>query len=355
MGSRLPDPAFWRGRRVLLTGHTGFKGSWAMFWLRALGAEVTGLGLAPEGDRPLFVRLGLDRESGHRVCDLRDPIAVDRLVAADPPEIVLHMAAQSLVRRGYAEPLATFATNVQGTGHLLDALGRARDLRAVLVVTSDKVYRNDDTGRRFRESDPLGGHDPYSASKAACEILVASWRSSFFAKRGVALATARAGNVIGGGDVAADRLVPDFFRALDADRPLILRNPAATRPWQHVIEPIAGYLVQLEGLCADPGTAPALNFGPDEASLWPVARVVAQLIAACGRGSWVQDGDPGPREAAVLALDPTLAAAAIGWRPVLSTEEALAWTADFWRVAGMGGDLARLCREQIDAYRERAQ
>ena len=349
---RLPDPAFWAGRRVLLTGHTGFKGSWAALWLARLGARVTGLALAPEGPEHHF---GLARVGGaldDRRADLRDPDAVAAVVRDARPEIVLHMAAQALVRRSLRDPLGTFATNVQGTGNLLDALRAQAPGAAVLVVTSDKVYANDGSGRAFPEDAPLGGKDPYSASKAACEILVASWRASFAREAGMALATVRGGNVIGGGDFAEDRVAPDVLRAARAGRPVVLRHPEATRPWQHVLDCLGGYLLYLESLARDPAAAPpALNIGPAPGAPIPVARLVETLGARLGMPiPWVHEPVPGSVEAPALALDPALAHATLGWRERLPGMAAIAATAD-WQAAWLGGADARaLAETALDGY-----
>ncbi len=350
----IPDPAFWRGRRVLVTGHTGFKGAWLTLWLEELGAEVSGLALAPEGDQPLYTRLAPTLSVRSHIVDLRDADAVAGVVATVKPEIILHLAAQALVRRSYAHPVETYATNVDGTIHVLEAARRTPGVRAVLVVTSDKVYANNESGRRFIESDPLGGKDPYSNSKACVELLARSWRASFLQAAGIVCVTARAGNVIGGGDVAADRLIPDFFRALDGNRALKLRNPGSTRPWQHVLEPIAGYLRYAEAMYGDEkGLPESLNFGPDAESEWTVARVVDGLTAHLGMGGWEQDGDPGPAEARTLALDASLASQCIDWRPALDLPTALAWTADYWLAVRAQRDIRKFCLSQIEAYRER--
>lgn len=349
----MADPAFWRGRRVLLTGHTGFKGAWAAFWLTEMGAEVTGLALAPETDPALFDILGAQGRSV--ICDLRDRDRVAAEVAAADPEIVLHMAAQPLVRRSYREPVETFATNVMGTVHLLDAL-RGADVRAILVVTSDKVYENDESGRAFAEDARLGGHDPYAASKAAAEIAVASYARSYFREAGVPLATARGGNVIGGGDFSEDRLVPDIIRAALTGNVLQLRNPEASRPWQHVLDCLSGYFAYLEGLATGRDLPPSLNFGPhDPADVLTVGAVTAEMCRAMGLpGDWQLDEAPAPHEMAALAIDSTRAGATLGWRGRLTGREAIRLTADWYAAWKNGADMTRVTRDQIAAYQEKA-
>lgn len=338
--TRRPDPAFWAGRRVLLTGHTGFKGSWAALWLAKLGAQVTGLALAPEGPESHYTLARVGEVLDSHLVDLTDAPAVARVVAEARPQTVLHLAAQALVRRSLADPARTFASNVMGTAHLLDAIRAHAPGAQTLVVTSDKVYANAETGVAFAESAPLGGKDPYSASKAACEIVVASYRASY----GLALATARGGNVIGGGDFAADRIVPDLLRAARAGGPVRLRHPWATRPWQHVLDCLTGYLLHAERL----GVAPALNFGPMPGT--PIS--VAELAEAVGRRlglaqSWVHDPVPGSVEAQSLALDSSAARAALGWSDALPGAAAIAATAD-WYAAYLGGaDPVALARDAL--------
>ena len=256
----LPNAAFWRGKRVLLTGHTGFKGAWLALWLQRLGVEVTGIALAPATQPSLFGLLGLDRWMPGHTCDIRNAAELKSLVGAARPEIVLHLAAQTLVRVGYQQPQETFGTNVMGTVNLLDALRDVDSVRVVVAVTTDKVYQNREWPYPYREEDALGGHDPYSASKAAAELVIASYRVSFLGLAGVAVASARAGNVIGGGDWAADRLIPDAIRAWNANQPLQIRRPQAIRPWQHVLEPLAGYIKLAEQLWQQPSVA-ALDAG----------------------------------------------------------------------------------------------
>jgi CDP-glucose 4,6-dehydratase len=330
-----PDPRFWRGRRVLLTGHTGFKGAWACRMLAALGAEVTGIALEPEAGPSGFAAMAAAAglAADHRA-DIRDAAPLAALVRAARPQIVLHMAAQALVGRGHREPAATFAANVTGTVNLLEAMRGQPGIEAALIVTSDKVYRNEGLGRRFVEGDPLGGEDPYSASKAACEIAVASWRASF----GDALpklATARAGNVIGGGDFGAERIIPDLVRAAMAGEVLMVRRPDATRPFQHVLDVLRGYLLFVERLAA--GTAPpSLNFGPTDGEIR-----VRDLLDLWGGVRWEQVPGPVMPEAPRLALDSTLAGQALGWAPRLDTPRAIAATAGWYAAWRAGADMAR--------------
>jgi len=345
----------WDGRRVLVTGHTGFKGAWAARWLAREGAEVTGLALPAEPGPNLATMLGGAHLAGEHLIDLRDAAATARAVAEARPEIVLHMAAQPIVRASYGDPVGTFASNVMGTVHLLDALRGAEGLRAVLVVTSDKVYENDGSGRAYTEGDRLGGHDPYSASKAATEIVAASFRRSFFADNGVRLATARGGNVVGGGDFAEDRLVPDIVRAAMSNRAVVLRNPQATRPWQHVLDCLAGYFAYAEALLEDGTEAPAvLNFGPAPgAEALPVALVAARLQSAMGMvGDWRADDAPKPHEMARLAIDARAARDKLGWRPKLDAEATIGWTADWYGAFLRGEDMAARTDAQIARYQE---
>jgi CDP-glucose 4,6-dehydratase len=346
-----PDVGFWRDRRVLLTGHTGFKGAWAALWLARLGARVTGLSLAPDTEPSLWASIGSGLIEAEILGDMRDLATVNDAVARARPSVVLHMAAQALVRRSYAEPVETFAVNLMGTVNLLEALRTAEALEAVLVVTTDKVYANSDQGRDFAEDDPIGGHDPYSSSKAAAEIATASYAASFFTRRGVALATARAGNVIGGGDWAPDRLVPDVWRAAARGEAVELRHPEATRPWQHVLEPLAGYFLYLEALARRQDVPKALNFGPPAGAAATVASVAEAMAQALGAPTaWRRDETPTPPEMKLLSLDPSRAMKSLGWRPRLSCDEAVQWSARWYAEHDSGAEPLRLCQAQLDAY-----
>ncbi|MDX1503917.1 MAG: CDP-glucose 4,6-dehydratase [Thermoanaerobaculia bacterium] len=345
---------FWNGKRVLLTGHTGFKGAWLALWLQRLGARVTGFALPAEGPS-LFEEAGVEGALASRLGDLADLAAVGAAVEAADPEIVLHLAAQSLVKEGYARPLATWATNVMGTAHLLETLRGRPALRVVVSVTSDKCYANREWPWGYRESDPLGGKDPYSASKAGAELVTACWRDAFLAApsepRPAAVATARSGNVIGGGDWAADRLVPDLVRGFGAGRPVAIRSPDATRPWQHVLEPLAGYLMLAESLWDDPSLAGPWNFGPGEEGDRPVRWIADRVVELWGDGAgWRLDDEVHPPEANWLKLDASKARRQLGWRPRLGLEAGLEWTVEWYRAHARGDDMGRLTRDQIDAY-----
>lgn len=347
------DPAFWVGRRVLLTGHTGFKGSWLALWLVQMGAKVTGLSLEAE-EISLFRQARVDALVDHHVGDIRDIDTVRAVVAAADPEVVFHLAAQPLVRLSYEQPVETFATNVQGTVHLLDACRNAPSLRAVVCITSDKAYENREWVWPYRESDPLGGHDPYSASKGAAELVIAAYRRSFFsAPDGPQVASVRAGNVIGGGDWAADRLIPDIVRALIAgERPLI-RNPASVRPWQHVLEALGGYLLIAEALAAGGNwAADAWNFGPAQDDTRPVEWIADRMTSAWPAPGWDRPESPaGPHEAHLLTLDCAKARSALGWRPVWGLDEALGRIVAWHQEHAGGADARTVTYRQLADYR----
>nr|WP_281062585.1 CDP-glucose 4,6-dehydratase [Labrys okinawensis] len=347
----LPSPAFWRGRKVFLTGHTGFKGSWMALWLHRLGAEVTGFALPPAADQPLFAAAGVDGSVRSILGDLRDAEAVRRAVEATQPEIVLHLAAQALVRRSLADPLETFGTNVMGTVHLLEALRSLPALACILAVTSDKVYLNEETGEAFHEDDKLGGKDPYSASKAAAEIVTYSYARSYFDKARVPAATARGGNVIGGGDHSADRLVPDIVRAVRGGKPLELRHPEAVRPWQHVLDCVNGYLVYAERLATVADTPRALNFGPDPSRPLPVSAVADAIFQALGRKpDWLHKPVPGSIEMKALTVDSERARSLLGWQDRLAGPASLEWTAQWYAAEAAGQDMHAFTLDQISRF-----
>jgi CDP-glucose 4,6-dehydratase len=343
---------FWYGRRVLLTGHTGFKGAWLAFWLTEMGAEVSGLALPPAGTRNLHDILGLPQRGRFVHADINDRPAIDRLISEACPEVVIHMAAQALVRPSYETPVETFSTNVLGTVTLLDAMRACQATRAILVVTSDKAYENREWEWGYRETDALGGHDPYSASKGCTELAAISMRRSFFGagKHPARIATLRAGNVIGGGDWSPHRLVPDIVRGCLGEEGVVrLRNPAAVRPWQHVLEPLRAYLMLAERLCTAPdGFDDAWNIGPDAGENRPVLEVAQYMVEALCRGRIEIAEDPGaPHEATLLTLDCAKARLRLGWTPHLDFTTTVAMTADWYAAWSRGEDMVAMTRMQI--------
>lgn len=353
--SGAPDAEFWRGKRVFLTGHTGFKGSWLALWLHHLGAEVLGFALDPPSTPSLFEAARLDEliETVHG--DVRSLEAVGTAVARFRPEVVFHLAAQSLVRPSYEDPAGTFATNVMGTVHVLEAIRQVDTVRAAVIVTSDKCYENRESPLwGYRESDRMGGADPYSNSKGCAELVSASYRHSFFGDdpQAPALASARAGNVIGGGDWATDRLIPDVVRAFSDGVPVHLRNPHSVRPWQHVLEPLRGYLMLGQALWEDPEQfAAGWNFGPDDADAQPVGDVVDRLRSMWGEGAQaVSAPGPHPHEASFLRLDCAKARSLLGWTPRLPLERALRWTMEWYRSVDDGAAPRTLTLDQIRRY-----
>ena len=355
--SAQPDPAFWRGRRVFLTGHTGFKGSWLALWLRQLGAVPTGYALAADTTPSPHAALGAGADERSVIADIRDGARLAEELQRARPEVVLHLAAQPLVRQSYREPVDTYATNLMGTVHLLDAVRRTPGVRAVVVVTTDKCYENESWAWGYRETDRLGGFDPYSNSKACAELATAAFRDSFFgaaahAQHGVAIATARAGNVIGGGDWAPDRLVPDLLRSFAAGQPATIRNPDAVRPWQHVLEPLAGYLLLAERLATEgPAWGEAWNFGPAESDAQPVAWIADRLAALWGGGAgWQREHGAQPHEAAVLRLDCAKARQRLDWQPRWGLAQALDAIARWHRAHAAGADARQLCLDEISRY-----
>ena len=353
--------SFWSGRRVFVTGHTGFKGSWLTLWLQRLGAHVTGYALEAPTQPSLFEEAQIAHGLEHIAGDVRDAHAVRAAMQRAQPEVVFHLAAQSLVRRSYAEPVETYATKGMGTVHVLDAVRHVDSVRAVINVTTDKCYENLETQRAYRESDALGGRDPYSNSKACSELVMQAYRQSFFepgtdAATRTGLATARAGNVIGGGDWAVDRLVPDLLRAFDSCVPAILRRPGAVRPWQHVLEPLAGYLTLAERLYDEPQHySGAWNFGPRPEDMRAVGEIAAALSSALGEhASFVVQADAGaPHEAGLLLLDASKARRELSWDSALELEEALVWIAQWHQARKAGRSVRQITLEQIGRYEAR--
>jgi CDP-glucose 4,6-dehydratase len=348
---------FYRGKKVLVTGHTGFKGSWLSIWLHELGAEVVGVGLDPDSDRDNFVLSGIGEKILADIrADIRDGARMKEIFAGYRPEIVFHLAAQPLVRLSYEVPAETWQTNVAGTFNILEAIRATDSVRVAVMITTDKCYENKEQMRGYREDDPLGGYDPYSSSKAACEIAIQSWRRSFFnpedygRKHHVSLASARAGNVIGGGDWAKDRIIPDCIRALESGRPIEIRNPKAIRPWQHVLEPLNGYLQLAGKMWEHPAEyCEGWNFGPEEDAVSTVWEVAERLVESFGEGSLKDVSRPDAlHEAGVLLLDITKAKTRLCWRPRLDTARTIGLTAD-WYKRYRDGHVYELCVEQIKA------
>jgi CDP-glucose 4,6-dehydratase len=347
-----PDTSFWRGRRVLITGHTGFKGSWMSLWLQALGAEVHGVALAPPTNPSLFldarVASGMESHSG----DIRNFEFVRSVTRAISPEIVIHMAAQPLVRQSYIAPVETYATNVMGTVHLLEAARQVSSVRTIVNVTTDKCYENREWVWGYREDEPMGGYDPYSSSKGCSELITGAYRKSFLQDRGISLASARAGNVIGGGDWAAERLVPDILRAFEHDEPVLIRNPKSIRPWQHVLEPLSGYLQLAQALHnGGPEFDGAWNFGPADDDAKSVLWIVEYMASLWGGSSrWLIDDSVHPHEAHNLKLDTSKARANLGWLPRWDLATALEKVVSWQRARSRGECVREVCMEQIKEY-----
>jgi len=351
------NKAFWKDKRVLITGHTGFKGSWLSLCLKECGARVTGYALAPAGKPNLFEDAHVNSEIISIYGDVRNLELLQSVIEEHKPEIVFHMAAQALVRYSYHNPVETYSTNVMGTVNIMEAARRAESVRVLVNVTSDKCYENKEWAWGYREIEPMGGYDPYSSSKGCAELVTAAYRNSYFStcdngSSSVAVATARAGNVIGGGDWSEDRLVPDIMKAFIESRPVIIRNPNAIRPWQHVLEPLSGYLLLAENLWIDgPRFADAWNFGPGDEDAKPVSWIVENLVLAWGEGAnWRTDTTVQPHEALSLKLDCSKARHLLGWSPKLNLSGALVWTTDFYRLYKQKGNIRQLIRDQILKY-----
>lgn len=351
-------PGFWAGKRVFLTGHTGFKGGWTALWLQSLGANVRGYALAPPTDPSLFDLASVGAEMDSVIADIRDQARLSTEIASLRPDIIIHMAAQPLVSASYQDPVGTYATNVMGTVHVLEAARQTPSVRVVLNITSDKCYENREWIWGYRESDPMGGHDPYSNSKGCAELVTSAYRQSFFApdhydRHGVALASARAGNVIGGGDWAKDRLVPDIMRSFLAGKAAVIRNPHSTRPWQHVLEPIRGYLMLAESMWRNgPTFAGGWNFGPSDRDVQPVVEILRLVREAWGGPTlWEDRHDPhAPHEAAHLKLDISKAQHALGWRPLWDLRNAIGATVAWYQANARAEDMRCVTTAQIKTY-----
>ena len=343
---------FWKSKRVFLTGHTGFKGSWLSLWLQSLGAEVHGLSLKPPTDPALYHVANVGAEMHSVIGDIRDYQTVLTAMSACKPEIIIHMAAQPLVRYSYQAPLETYETNVMGTLHVLEAARQVGTAKAIVNVTTDKAYENKEWVWGYRENEAMGGYDPYSNSKSCSELVTTAYRQSFFQETSIALASARSGNVIGGGDWAADRLVPDILRAFEASRPVVIRNPHSTRPWQHVLEPLSGYMLLAEYLYNEgQHFAEGWNFGPNDDDARPVQWIVERMAEKWGSGAtWQLDSGSNPHEAASLKLDISKAKKGLGWQPRWGLSTALEKTAEWHQAWRTKADMRATCLQQIAEY-----
>jgi CDP-glucose 4,6-dehydratase len=349
----------WQGRRVFLTGHTGFKGSWLALWLSRLGAKIRGYALDPCTEPNIFNLASVGAVVEDVRGDVRDYAKLEASMTEFGPEVVFHLAAQPIVRRSYADPVGTYGTNVMGTVHLMEAIRKTPSVRAVVCVTTDKCYQNQEWIWPYRETDPLGGYDPYASSKACAEIVSAAYRSSFFPiermqEHHVALATARAGNVIGGGDWSEDRLIPDLVRGFSSGQPVLIRRPNAIRPWQHVLDPLHGYIMLAQELLAQPARfASSYNFGPSDEEVWPVERVATNLARMWGNGaSWIRDSVPSVHEDHVLRLDASRARVELGWQLRLKIEAALEWTIAWYRAWNQGDNMSHFTEKQLVEYEQ---
>ncbi|WP_299153945.1 CDP-glucose 4,6-dehydratase [uncultured Christiangramia sp.] len=354
---RKVDVDFWKGKRVFLTGHTGFKGSWLSLWLHSMGAEVMGYALAPNTTPSLFEIAKIENLMKSEIGDIRDLAKITNSVNRFKPDILIHMAAQPLVRLSYAEPVETYSTNVMGTVNVLEAAKKVQALKAIVSVTTDKCYENKEWEWGYRENEPMGGHDPYSSSKGCAELVTAAYRKSFFnSEDSASLASARAGNVIGGGDWAEDRLIPDILQSFNNSEPVIIRNPLATRPWQHVLEPLSGYLILAEDLFNKGNeVSEGWNFGPNDEDCQPVASILDRMVSKWGEGaSWELDHNSNPHEAGFLKLDCSKAKSKLDWNPVWNLDTTLDLIVDWYKAWNSGEDMQAKCLNEIKLYNKQS-
>jgi len=346
------DKGFWKGRRVFVTGHTGFKGSWLCMWLHELGAEVKGVALEPPTTPSLFNEARVAELVGSEIGDIRDLGRVTQSIHDFQPEILIHMAAQPLVRYSYDAPIETYAVNVLGTAHVLEAAKTCGSIKSVVSVTTDKCYENKEWVWAYRENEPMGGHDPYSSSKGCAELVTASYRRSYYEQKGIGLASARAGNVVGGGDWALDRLIPDILRAFEKEQPVVIRSPSATRPWQHVLEPLSGYLALAQRLFEKPGDfAEGWNFGPNEEDAKPVSWILDRMVDAWPGSSWQLDQvTNNPHEANYLKLDISKAKSKLHWQPTWDLKHTLENIVQWHRAWLSGDDMQEFSKNEINEF-----
>ena len=345
------DKDFWQGKRVFLTGHTGFKGSWLSLWLVSLGAKVKGYALSPPTSPSLFIEANIDSIIDSQIADIRDQDTLHESMTKFSPDILIHMAAQPLVRYSYDEPIETYEVNVIGTAKVLEVARSCPNLKAIVNITTDKCYENDERAEGYKEDDPMGGYDPYSSSKGCAELVASSYRRSFLQDQGVGLASVRAGNVIGGGDWADDRLIPDILRSFENGSPVVIRNPKATRPWQHVLEPLSGYLILAQRLYEEQKKyAEGWNFGPNEQDVKPVDWILDKMISKWPNSSWEFDRNSNPHEADFLKLDIVKAESKLGWQPVWGLSHTLEKIIDWHRAWLDKEDIQAICLAEIEEY-----
>ena len=345
------DKDFWQGKRVFLTGHTGFKGSWLSLWLVSLGAKVKGYALSPPTSPSLFIEANIDSIIDSQIADIRDQDTLHESMTKFSPDILIHMAAQPLVRYSYDEPIETYEVNVIGTAKVLEVARSCPNLKAIVNITTDKCYENDERAEGYKEDDPMGGYDPYSSSKGCAELVASSYRRSFLQDQGVGLASVRAGNVIGGGDWADDRLIPDILRSFENGSPVVIRNPKATRPWQHVLEPLSGYLILAQRLYEEQKKyAEGWNFGPNEQDVKPVDWILDKMILKWPNSSWKLDSNSSPHEAGFLKLDIAKAKAKLGWNPVWELSHTLEKIIGWHRAWLDKEDMQAICLAEIEEY-----